>query len=64
MLYHYCVKLRRKLNNTTFQNKKIVHYTDADGEQRVNAAFLIGAYSVRNLRSILLILDIFILLIF
>ncbi|CAH1103173.1 unnamed protein product [Psylliodes chrysocephalus] len=46
MLYHYCVKLRRKLNNTTFQNKKIVHYTDADGEQRVNAAFLIGAYSI------------------
>ncbi|XP_056646233.1 dual specificity protein phosphatase CDC14C-like isoform X2 [Diorhabda sublineata] len=50
MLYHYCVKLKRKLNNVSFQNKKIVHYTrdftDADREKTVNAAFLIGAYSI------------------
>ncbi|KAG5868798.1 hypothetical protein JTB14_001998 [Gonioctena quinquepunctata] len=47
MLYHYCVKLRRKLSNPSFQNKKIVHYTyGPDGQQRVNAAFLIGAYSI------------------
>ncbi|KAJ8936483.1 hypothetical protein NQ314_012347 [Rhamnusium bicolor] len=30
MLYHYCVKLRRKLSNPAFHNKKIVHYTGAD----------------------------------
>lgn len=46
MLYHYCVKLRRKLNNPAFHNKKVVHYTGADVQKRVNAAFLIGAYSV------------------
>ncbi|XP_018565755.1 dual specificity protein phosphatase CDC14A isoform X3 [Anoplophora glabripennis] len=46
MLYHYCVKLRRKLSNPAFHNKKIVHYTGADVQKRVNAAFLIGAYSI------------------
>ncbi|CAH1153653.1 unnamed protein product [Phaedon cochleariae] len=47
MLYHYCLILRRKLSNPTFQNKKIVHYTyGPDGQRRVNAAFLIGAYSI------------------
>lgn len=46
MLYHYSVKLRRKLNNPTFLNKKIVHCTGPDLHKRVNAAFLIGAYAV------------------
>ncbi|XP_076261608.1 dual specificity protein phosphatase CDC14C-like isoform X2 [Rhynchophorus ferrugineus] len=46
MLYHYCVKLRRKLNSPAFSNKKIVHCTGSDVHKRVNAAFLIGAYSI------------------
>nr|CAI5831508.1 unnamed protein product [Callosobruchus analis] len=46
MLYHYCVKLRRKLSNPAFHNKKIVHYTCIDVEKRVNAAFLIGSYAI------------------
>ncbi|XP_030755868.1 dual specificity protein phosphatase CDC14C-like [Sitophilus oryzae] len=46
MLYHYCVKLRRKLNNPAFLNKKIVHCTGSDVHKRVNAAYLIGAYSI------------------
>ncbi|XP_060515985.1 dual specificity protein phosphatase CDC14C-like isoform X2 [Cylas formicarius] len=46
MLYHYCVKLRRKLNNPAFANKKIVHYTGSNVQKRVNAAFLIGSYSI------------------
>jgi len=28
-------------------NRKIVHYVADDAKKRVNAAFLIGAYSVR-----------------
>nr|XP_023020188.1 dual specificity protein phosphatase CDC14B [Leptinotarsa decemlineata] len=47
MLYHYCAKLSRKLSHPSLQNKKIVHYTyGPDEQQRVNAAFLIGSYSI------------------
>lgn len=46
MLYHYCIKLKRKLSNPAFYNKKIVHFTGDDNQKRVNAAFLIGAYAV------------------
>ncbi|XP_050313364.1 dual specificity protein phosphatase CDC14C-like [Anthonomus grandis grandis] len=46
MLYHYSVKLKRKLNNPALSNKKIVHCTGPDLHKRVNAAFLIGAYAV------------------
>ncbi|KAJ8955485.1 hypothetical protein NQ318_003587 [Aromia moschata] len=35
MLYHYCVKLRRKLSNPAFHNKKIVHYTGSDVQKRI-----------------------------
>ena len=34
-------------------NRKIVHYVADDAKKRVNAAFLIGAYSVRLLLSLL-----------
>jgi len=46
MLYHYSVKLKKKLSNPAFANKKIVHCTGPNFEKRVNAAFLIGAYAV------------------
>ncbi|CAG9759992.1 unnamed protein product [Ceutorhynchus assimilis] len=46
MLYHYSVQLKRKLSNPAFAKKKIVHCTGPDVQKRVNAAFLIGAYSV------------------
>ncbi|CAH0562209.1 unnamed protein product [Brassicogethes aeneus] len=46
MLYHYCVKLKSKLSNSAFHNKKIVHFTGDDNQKRVNAAFLIGSYAV------------------
>ncbi|KYB24827.1 Dual specificity protein phosphatase CDC14A-like Protein [Tribolium castaneum] len=49
ILFHYCGKLDRKLSNGTLQNKKIVHYTGLDEQNRVNAAFLIGAYAVIKL---------------
>ncbi|XP_066158936.1 dual specificity protein phosphatase CDC14C isoform X1 [Euwallacea fornicatus] len=49
MLYHYSVKLKKKLNNPAFTNKKIVHCTGSDRQKRVNAAFLIGAYAVMYL---------------
>lgn len=46
MLYHYCNKVQKKLTSVSHQNKKIVHYTGPADEDRVNAAFLIGCYSV------------------
>ncbi|KAL1492793.1 hypothetical protein ABEB36_010981 [Hypothenemus hampei] len=46
MLYHYSVKLKKKLKNSGLANKKIVHCTGPDLHKRVNAAFLIGAYSI------------------
>lgn len=46
-LFHYCGKLDRQLSDATLQNKKIVHYVGTDEENRVNAAFLIGAYAVK-----------------
>ncbi|XP_013111176.2 probable serine/threonine-protein kinase DDB_G0282963 [Stomoxys calcitrans] len=46
MLYRYCQKLNAKLNNKTLANKKIVHYTSMNPAKRVNAAYLIGAFSI------------------
>ena len=37
-------------------NRKIVHYVADDAKKRVNAAFLIGAYSVCLLLFLLLLL--------
>ncbi|CAN8027740.1 unnamed protein product [Ixodes persulcatus] len=50
MLYRYCVKLNKKLKSYALAQKKIVHYTSSDSKKRVNAAFLIGAYSVLYLK--------------
>ncbi|KAL3289383.1 hypothetical protein HHI36_022814 [Cryptolaemus montrouzieri] len=50
MLYHYCTKIQKKLSSVSFQNKKIVHYTGPDDEKRVNAAYLIGCYSILYLK--------------
>lgn len=46
MLYHYCMKLNKKLSAFTLSKKKIVHYTTVDQQKRLNAAYLIAAYSV------------------
>lgn len=46
MLYRYCQKLTRKLAMNLHSKKKIVHYTTIEPKNRLNAAFLIGAYSV------------------
>ena len=45
-LYHYCIKLNRKLKSYYLAKKKIVHYTSLDAKKRSNAAFLISAYAV------------------
>lgn len=37
------------MNNLSLKNKKIIHYTGLNDKNRVNAAFLIGAYSVKML---------------
>lgn len=44
MLYHYCVKLNKKLKSLL--KKKIVHYTSMDARKRLNAACLIASYSI------------------
>lgn len=49
MLYHYCMKLSKKLNCTSLENKRIVHTTTNDQQKRANAACLIGSYAVRFL---------------
>lgn len=50
MLYRYCVKVNKKLK--TINNlKKIVQYAQTDAQKRVNAAFLIGAYSIIYLKK-------------
>lgn len=48
MLYRYCQKVNKKLKSVTLRKKRIVHYTTMDPTKRVNAAFLIGSYAVRN----------------
>ncbi|XP_037528072.1 dual specificity protein phosphatase CDC14A [Rhipicephalus sanguineus] len=46
MLYRYYIKLQKKLNSYALAQKKIIHYTTSDAKKRVNAAFLMGSYSV------------------
>lgn len=45
MLYRYCMKVNRKLKKIN-PYKRILHYTQRDGQKKVNAAFLIGSYCV------------------
>ncbi|XP_021960883.1 dual specificity protein phosphatase CDC14C isoform X3 [Folsomia candida] len=46
MLYRYCQKLNAKLAATSLARKRLIHYASADPQKRVNAAFLVGAYSI------------------
>ncbi|XP_053682398.1 uncharacterized protein LOC128732944 isoform X2 [Sabethes cyaneus] len=50
MLYRYCHLLNEKLRSAQHARKKIVHYTSVDASKRLNAAYLIGAYSVIYLK--------------
>lgn len=50
MLYRYCQMLNEKLRLAQHAKKKIVHYTSVDASKRLNAAYLIGAYSVIYLK--------------
>lgn len=49
IVHRYCTKLNKKLNSPTLSHKRIIHYTTFDPKKRANAAFLIAAYSVRNI---------------
>lgn len=46
MLYRYCERLNEKLHNKMLANKKIIHYTSMNPAKRVNAAYLVGSYTV------------------
>ncbi|CAL8078213.1 unnamed protein product [Orchesella dallaii] len=46
MLYRYCQKLNAKLRAPSLHRKRIIHYTSSDPHKRVNAAFLVGGYSI------------------
>ncbi|XP_062539664.1 mucin-5AC isoform X2 [Armigeres subalbatus] len=50
MLYRYCRLLNEKLRSQQHAKKKIVHYTTVDASKRLNAAYLMGAYSVIYLK--------------
>jgi len=47
-LFKYCRKIQALLKSPIHASKNIVHYTCGDAKLRVNAAFLAGAYAVRN----------------
>lgn len=51
MLYRYCCKLNKKLKSYSLTKKKIIHYTTMNSKKRVNAAFLIGSYSIIYLKK-------------
>ncbi|KXJ12597.1 Dual specificity protein phosphatase CDC14A [Exaiptasia diaphana] len=51
MLYRYCCKLNKKLKSFSLAKKKIVHYTTNDSRKRVNAACLMGCYSIIYLKK-------------
>ncbi|CAD7000064.1 unnamed protein product, partial [Ceratitis capitata] len=45
-LTSYCQKLNSKLTAKCHANKKIMHYTTLNASKRLNAAYLIGSYSI------------------
>ncbi|KAE8747478.1 hypothetical protein FOCC_FOCC005809 [Frankliniella occidentalis] len=49
MLYRYCQKLNKKLQSIP-SKKKIVHFTSTEPQKRVNAAYLIGSFSIIYLK--------------
>lgn len=46
MLYHYCMKLKKKLKAQSLLEKRIVHYTTCNKQKRLNSAYLIACYVV------------------
>ncbi|XP_011189496.2 probable serine/threonine-protein kinase DDB_G0282963 [Zeugodacus cucurbitae] len=52
MLYRYCQKLNSKLTAKCHANKKIIHYTTLNAAKRLNAAYLIGSYSIIYLNKL------------
>lgn len=46
MMYHYSMKLNKKLKSAALSKKKIIHYTSVDPCKRLNAACLIASYAV------------------
>ncbi|CAF0887483.1 unnamed protein product [Rotaria sp. Silwood1] len=50
VVYRYCTKLNKKINNPSLLHKRIIHYTTFDPKKRANAAFLIAAYSIIHLK--------------
>lgn len=49
-LHRYCSKVQKKLKSVSLLKKKIVHYTSFNARKRANAAFLVGAYQIINLK--------------
>lgn len=45
-VYNYCELVGAKLSSKSYGRKKIIHYTSASPQKRLNAAFLVGAYAV------------------
>ncbi|XP_036328681.1 mucin-19 isoform X2 [Rhagoletis pomonella] len=52
MLYRYCQKLNSKLTAKCHANKKIIHYTTLNAAKRLNAAYMIGSYSIIYLNKL------------
>ncbi|XP_018786338.1 PREDICTED: mucin-19 [Bactrocera latifrons] len=52
MLYRYCQKLNSKLTAKCHANRKIIHYTTLNAAKRLNAAYLIGSYSIIYLNKL------------
>lgn len=50
-IYRYCQKVQQKLESSSLKNKKIVHYTSPNVNNRANAAFLAGCYQIIYLKK-------------
>jgi len=44
MTYRFITELEKLINDTTYNNFLIYHYTSLDSAKRANAAFLMGAF--------------------
>lgn len=51
MLYRYCERLNQELRKDELANKNLIHYTAKDPKKILNAAFLIGCYSIIYLHA-------------
>uniref|UniRef100_A0A182PFX0 protein-tyrosine-phosphatase n=1 Tax=Anopheles epiroticus TaxID=199890 RepID=A0A182PFX0_9DIPT len=51
MLYRYCERLNEELRKDELANKNLIHYTVKDPKKILNAAFLIGCYSIIYLHA-------------